>query len=109
MSQFMNPNAPSKEEFDALSDKMGNMIQMRTLHIADSVTINANSLATAAFSINGLSGYTGIGVLLLLSNNYMTTGVAKTSGGNWMYTIRNDYSSNLTTSIDAIVFYKKNT
>ena len=103
-----NLAADSKGGLNALSEQIGNMIQMRTLHINDNVTVNANSIVTDVFSIASLSGYTSVGVCLRLSNNYMTTGVTKTSIGNWMYTIKNDYISNLTTSIDAIVFYQKN-
>ena len=97
----------------ALSNQIGTLnnkienIEIDTLHVSDSINVPANGLASAQFSIPGKSGYSLAGCLLMCSNNYITTGFAKVSG-SYYYTLANGYTSALTTSLDAVLFYKKN-
>ena len=93
--------------YSALSDQIANNV-IDTLHISDSINVPANGIASAQFSISGKSGYTLVGCLLRCSNNMITTGFARTSGGQYYYTLANGYTSALTTSLDAVLFYKKN-
>lgn len=101
-----NVTPESAGGLNSLNEQIANMV-MEVLHISDSVTVSANSVETAQFQPIAKIGYDIVGCLFMCNNNYLTTGFAK-SGGSYYYTIANSYSSALTTSIDAILFYKKN-